>query len=98
MSNEPTVVFTRGVPGTPNVPGAEVRMAPEDPRLSREELLRFVRGASIIVSMFHDRIDAEVLDAAGPQLKGVCNFAVGYDNIDLKACTTRGVKVCNTPD
>lgn len=97
-ASRPLVVFTRGVPGTPNVPDAEVRMAPDDPRLSRDELKAFVRGASIIVSMFHDKVDAELLDAAGPSLKGVCNFAVGFDNIDLKLCASRGIQVCNTPD
>jgi glyoxylate reductase len=48
--------------------------------------------------MFHDQIDAELLDAAGPQLKGVCNVAVGFNNIDLKACKERGILVTNTPD
>jgi glyoxylate reductase len=97
-SSKPLVVFTRGVPGIPNVPEAEVRVAPDKPRLSREELLRFIKGASVIITMFHDKVDAEFLDAAGPQLIGVCNFAVGFDNIDLKACVVRGVQVCNTPD
>ena len=43
-------------------------------------------------------VDAELLDAAGPQLRVVANFAVGYDNIDLEACRERGVIVTNTPD
>lgn len=51
----------------------------------------------MIVSMYYNKIDAELLDAAGPQLKGVCNYAVGYDNIDLAACKARGVKATNTP-
>lgn len=73
-------------------------MGRENPALSPNELARFVSGAAVIVSMFHDRIDAEVLAAAGAGLKGVCNFAVGYDNIDLEACRARGVVVCNCPD
>jgi len=97
-SKQPLVVFTRGVPGTPAIPEAEVRVAPDKPRLTREELLRFIRGASVIITMFHDKVDAEFLEAAGPQLNGVCNFAVGFDNIDLSACKARGVQVCNTPD
>ncbi|MGE3106965.1 MAG: 2-hydroxyacid dehydrogenase [Phycisphaerales bacterium] len=96
--DRPVVVFTRGVPGTPNIPEAHVRMAPDDPRLTRDELTQYVRGASVIVSMFHDKVDADVLDAAGPGLKGVCNFAVGFDNIDLAECARRGITVCNTPD
>ena len=43
-------------------------------------------------------VDAELLDAAGPSLRVVANFAVGYDNVDLEACRERGVIVTNTPD
>lgn len=92
------VVVTREVPGRVDVPGAEVRIAPAEPRMSRGELLEFVRGAGVIVSMFHDKVDGELLDAAGERLKGVCNFAVGYDNIDVAECGRRGVLVANTPD
>lgn len=65
---------------------------------TREEMFELVRGASVIVSMFMDRVDRELLDAAGPGLKGVCNFAVGYNNIDLELCKERGIAVTNTPD
>ncbi|MBX3386327.1 MAG: D-glycerate dehydrogenase [Phycisphaeraceae bacterium] len=109
---EPLVVITRGVPvnegeaGAGGVPvvrsvgggRARVVMAAENPALSAERLRQFVRGAHVIVSMFHDRIDGSVLDAAGGQLRGVCNFAVGFDNIELGACRERGVVVCNCPD
>ena len=43
-------------------------------------------------------VDGELLDAAGPGLRVVANFAVGYDNVDLTACRERGVVVTNTPD
>ena len=65
--------------------------------ISREELLRRVAGADAIVSLLTERIDAELLDAAGPQLKVVSNVAVGYDNIDVPACTERGITATNTP-
>jgi glyoxylate reductase len=65
--------------------------------ISREELLRRVAGADAVVSLLTERIDAELLDAAGPQLKVVANVAVGYDNIDVPACTQRGVIATNTP-
>ncbi|MFC9335452.1 MULTISPECIES: 2-hydroxyacid dehydrogenase [Arthrobacter] len=65
--------------------------------ISREELLRRVAGADAIVSLLTERIDGELLDAAGPQLKVVSNVAVGYDNIDVPACTSRGVVATNTP-
>jgi glyoxylate reductase len=63
----------------------------------RESLLQSVRGASAIVALVADRIDAEVLDAAGPGLRVVANFAVGYDNVDVAAARERGVIVTNTP-
>lgn len=65
--------------------------------IGREELLRRVAGADAIVSLLTERIDAELLDAAGPQLKVVANVAVGYDNIDVPACTGRGIVATNTP-
>lgn len=65
--------------------------------ISRQELLRRVAGADAIVSLLTERIDAELLDAAGPQLKVVANVAVGYDNIDVPACTERGITATNTP-
>jgi glyoxylate reductase len=65
--------------------------------IGREELLRRVEGANAVVSLLTERIDAELLDAAGPQLKVVANVAVGYDNIDVPACTERGVVATNTP-
>ena len=55
-------------------------------------------GVTAIVSSLLDRIDADVLDAAGDQLRVVANVAVGYDNIDVAACAARGVVVTNTPD
>ena len=98
MTSERAVVtVTRRIPGELRVGGATVRMG-GDGRLSREELLDFVSGSSVVVTMFSDRVDREFLDAAGPGLRGVCNFAVGYDNIDLSSCRARGVVVTNTPN
>ncbi len=65
--------------------------------IGRDELLRRVAGADAIVSLLTERIDGELLDAAGPQLRVVANVAVGYDNIDVPACTERGVIATNTP-
>ena len=65
--------------------------------ISREELLSMVSGADAIVSLLTEKIDDELLDAAGPQLKSVSNVAVGYNNIDVPACEKRGVFVTNTP-
>jgi lactate dehydrogenase-like 2-hydroxyacid dehydrogenase len=63
----------------------------------RDELLRRVRGVDGLLSLLTDRVDDELLDAAGPQLRVVSNFAVGFDNIDVPACTRRGIPVGNTP-
>lgn len=105
MPDAPLIAITRAIPlrgapdgAPPTLPNARIAMAPALPQLSRAELLAFVRGASVAATMFHDRVDREFLDAAGPQLKGVCNYAVGFDNIDLAACRERGVSVTNTPD
>lgn len=65
---------------------------------SREELLARVRGRDGLITMLTDRVDEELLDAAGPRLRVVANFAVGFDNVDVAACTRRGVLVSNTPD
>ena len=54
-------------------------------------------GAHALVTLLHDRVDGELLDAAGPQLRCVANVAVGYDNIDVAAARRRGVTVTNTP-
>jgi glyoxylate reductase len=56
------------------------------------------RGASAIVADPTVAVDADLLDAAGPGLQVVANFAVGYDNVDLDACRERGVALTNTPD
>jgi glyoxylate reductase len=68
-----------------------------DEAISRTELLQMVSGADAIVSLLTEKIDAELLTAAGPQLKSVSNVAVGYNNIDVPACEEAGVLVTNTP-
>ncbi len=63
----------------------------------RDELLRAVAGCDGVLTMLTDRVDDAFLDAAGSGLRVVSNMAVGYDNIDVPACTRRGVPVGNTP-
>ena len=93
---QPFVVVTGPVPGTPQIAGAEVRVV-DAIKPSPEELRRLVRGAAAIISMYYHKMDAALFDAAGPQLKGVVNYAVGFDNIDLAEAKRRGIVVCNTP-
>ncbi len=63
----------------------------------RDELLRRVAGVDGVLTLLTDKVDDEFLDAAGPQLKVVSNYAVGFDNIDVAACAKRGIPVGNTP-
>jgi len=62
----------------------------------REVLLEKVRDIDGLFCLLTERIDQELLDAA-PRLRVVSNMAVGYDNIDVAACTARGIPVGNTP-
>ncbi len=63
----------------------------------RDELLRRIAGCDGVLTLLTDKVDDEFLDAAGPQLKVVSNYAVGFDNVDVAACVRRGVAVGNTP-
>ena len=69
----------------------------EETPISRDEMLKRVSGANIIVSLLTEKIDEEVLTSAGNDLKAVCNVAVGYNNIDVAACKSKNVLVTNTP-
>jgi len=77
--------------------GFEVIVSSKDGVLTRDELKEFVKGADAILSLLTDKIDAEILEAAGPQLKIVANYAVGYDNIKVDDCKAKNVLVTNTP-
>lgn len=68
-----------------------------DTAISRQELLEKVKGADVLITLLTERVDEELLQAAGPQLKAVCNVAVGYNNIDVAACKSRNLLVTNTP-
>ncbi len=69
----------------------------EETPISRDELLKRVSGANVIVSLLTEKVDDEVLSLAGKDLKAVCNVAVGYNNIDVAACKSKNVLVTNTP-
>ena len=64
---------------------------------TRAELFEGVKGCEGVLSLLSDRMDSQVFDAAGPQLKVVSNFAVGYNNIDVAEARRRGIAVGNTP-
>jgi glyoxylate reductase len=65
--------------------------------MPRDELLGAVAGKVAAITLLTDRVDDEFLDAAGDQLLIVANYAVGFDNIDVPACSRRGVLASNTP-
>jgi gluconate 2-dehydrogenase len=75
----------------------EVDDNPSDQVLSKDELIARLKGKQGIFATGSERIDEAVL-AANPQLRAVCNMAVGYNNIDVPGCTARGVVCTNTPD
>jgi glyoxylate reductase len=95
------VLITRRVP-PPAVEllreaGFAIDLCDQDDPPGRETLLARVPGAAGLVTMLSERVDGELLKAAGPSLRVVANFAVGYDNIDVAACTAAKVRVTNTP-
>lgn len=63
----------------------------------RDALLAAVVGCAGVLTLLTDRVDAEFLEAAGPDLRVVSNYAVGVDNIDLAECSRRGIPVGHTP-
>jgi glyoxylate reductase len=74
----------------------DVDLWPDQLEPPRDELIAHCAEAEGVLTQLTDRIDAELLDAAS-RLKAVANYAVGTDNIDLAACTERGIPVGNTP-
>ncbi|HEX6601886.1 MAG TPA: D-glycerate dehydrogenase [Solirubrobacterales bacterium] len=75
----------------------EVRLDERETAIPRADLLALVAGADAVLTLLHDRVDAELIDAAGPRLRCVANVAVGYDNVDVAAAAKRGIVVTNTP-
>ena len=75
----------------------DVRYRDEDSAPSPQEAAELVAGAHAVVVTLGQRIDDAFLDAAGADLRVVANVAVGYDNVDVEACRSRGVVVTNTP-
>ena len=98
--SRPRIVVTRAIP-EPALEllraAGDVWLNPEDRPLARDELHAAIAGADAVVTLLHDRVDDDFLGAAGPQLRVVANVAVGYDNVDVPACATRGVRFTNTP-
>lgn len=98
---KPLVILTRRLPE-----GIEARMAElfdltvnaSDAPMSAEALAEAMNRATVLVPTITDRIDADLIAKAGPQLKLIANFGNGTDNIDVAAAMKRGITVTNTPN
>lgn len=94
------VFVTRNIPG----PGLrmlqdkfEVEVYDQDQIIPHEVLLDKVQGANALLSLLTDKIGTDVFESAGPDLRIVANYAVGFDNIDIVEAKKRGIAVTFTP-
>jgi len=99
----PKVFITRMVPESGikilKDKGYEVVINSEDKVLTKEELINNLKGQNydVLFCLLTDKIDGEVMDSFGSQLKIVANMAVGFDNINIEEAKKRGIIVTNTP-
>jgi glyoxylate reductase len=97
--SRPKVFVSRRIPDeglNAILAACDVDLWPDQLPPPADELTRRVKDCDGLVSLLTDRIDGPLLDAA-PRLKVVSNYAVGFNNVDVSACTARGVCVGNTP-
>ena len=97
---KPVVFLTRRLPESSETRMRELfdaRLREEDTPLAHAELCAAAETADVLVPTVTDRIDAEVIAAAGDQLKLIASFGTGVDHIDLAAAKARGITVTNTP-
>jgi glyoxylate reductase len=73
-----------------------VSVNPHERNLSKAEIISGMAGCDVLICLLADTIDREVIDS-NPHLKGICNYAVGYNNIDFRYAISKGITVCNTP-
>ena len=97
---KPLVIVTRKLPGVVETRMCELfdtRLNIDDKPMPRSALAEALRAAEVIVPTVTDRIDAELIELAVPQMKLIANFGNGVDNIDVTAALARGMTVTNTP-
>ena len=75
----------------------DAALNPDDAPLTRAQLAAGLIDADVFVPTITDRIDAALIEAAGPRLKLIANFGAGVDHIDVAAANARGIVVTNTP-
>ncbi len=98
---KPKVYVTRKLPDAVETRMRELFDAElniDDRPRTKDELIEAVRSADVLVPTVTDRIDAEVIDQAGPQMKLIASFSNGTDHIDVEAAARRGITVTNTPN
>lgn len=99
----PKIFITRTIPDAGirrlKEKGYDLYINPYDRALSREELVNALKREpyNAVLCMLTDALDTEVFDAAGKHCEIFANYAVGFDNIDLKAAQERGILITNTP-
>lgn len=74
----------------------EIEVNPYDRVLPKEKIIKGLKGKDGLLCLLTDSIDADVINSE-PKLKMISSYAVGYNNIDIKAATKRGIPVSNTP-
>lgn len=97
---KPLVVVTRKLPDVVETRMMELfdtRLNPDDVPLGATQLQDAVASANVLVPTVTDRIDRDLIEKAGPQLRLIASFGTGVDHIDLRAARERGIVVTNTP-
>ena len=97
---KPLVVVTRKLPDVIETRMMELfdaRLNSDDTPLTHAQLIEAAQVADVLVPTVTDRIDRDLIEKAGPQLRLIASFGTGVDHIDLKAARERGISVTNTP-
>ncbi|ASW05075.1 glyoxylate reductase [Rhizobium sp. ERR 922] len=98
---KPKVYVTRKLPDAVETRMRELFDAElniDDRPRTKDELIEAVRSVDVLVPTVTDRIDAEIIEEAGPQMKLIASFSNGTDHIDVEAAARRGITVTNTPN
>lgn len=83
---------------THNIPGDYLeKLKVNENEVLIERPLEEIKNSDALLTLLTDRVDGDLMDAAGPTLKVISNYAVGFDNVDVPAATIRGIAVTNTP-
>ncbi|RYH00068.1 MAG: D-glycerate dehydrogenase, partial [Alphaproteobacteria bacterium] len=102
MANKkrPSVYITRRLPDIVETRMRELfdaELNVDDVERSRDELVAAIRRVDVLVPTVTDRIDAALIEEAGPSLKLIASFSNGIDHVDVEAAAKKGITVTNTP-